>query len=91
MSRLIGGGDEILKPTLPPGGRKLSQLEENLASLDVKLSEEQLKSLNEASRIDFGSPYAWIFSISRGTINLGRLPGRAEIDRFGFLIDQVCQ
>ena len=38
------------------GARKLSQLQDNLASLDLELSAEQLKSLDEASRIEPGFP-----------------------------------
>jgi hypothetical protein len=37
------------------GARKLSQLKDNLASLDLSLSGEQLKTLDEASRIGLGS------------------------------------
>jgi hypothetical protein len=33
---------------------KLSQLNDNLASLDLSLSAEQLKTLDEASQIDLG-------------------------------------
>src|SRR5467141_4347363 len=36
--------------------RKVSQLHDNLASLDLELSAEQLKSLNGASQIDLGFP-----------------------------------
>jgi aryl-alcohol dehydrogenase-like predicted oxidoreductase len=44
-------------PVIPIiGARKVSQLQDNLASLDLELSAEQLKSLNEASRIDLGFP-----------------------------------
>jgi len=38
------------------GARKVSQLQDNLASLDLELSAEQLKSLDGASRIELGSP-----------------------------------
>jgi len=34
----------------------LSQLQDNLASLDLQLSAEQVKRLNEASRIEPGFP-----------------------------------
>lgn len=45
-------------PVIPIiGARKLSQLEDNLASLDLELSTEQLKILDEASRVDLGFPY----------------------------------
>jgi aryl-alcohol dehydrogenase-like predicted oxidoreductase len=44
-------------PVIPIiGARKVSQLQDNLASLDLELSDEQLKSLNAASRIDLGFP-----------------------------------
>src|SRR6202011_1081747 len=38
------------------GARKVSQLRDNLASLDLELSVEQLKSLDGASRIEFEFP-----------------------------------
>jgi len=45
-------------PVIPIiGARKLSQLQDNLASLDLALSEDQLKRLDEASRIEPGFPY----------------------------------
>jgi aryl-alcohol dehydrogenase-like predicted oxidoreductase len=44
-------------PVIPIiGARKVSQLQDNLASLDLELSAEQLKSLDEASRIELGFP-----------------------------------
>jgi len=44
-------------PVIPIiGARKVSQLQDNLTSLDFKLSTEQLKSLDEASRIELGFP-----------------------------------
>jgi aryl-alcohol dehydrogenase-like predicted oxidoreductase len=45
-------------PVIPIiGARKLSQLQDNLASLDVALSPEQVKALDQASQIDLGFPY----------------------------------
>jgi aryl-alcohol dehydrogenase-like predicted oxidoreductase len=45
-------------PVIPIiGARKLSQLQDNLASLDLTLSDEQLGTLDEASRIELGFPY----------------------------------
>ncbi len=45
-------------PVIPIiGARKLSQLQDNLASLDLTLSAEQLKKLEEASRIGLGFPH----------------------------------
>ena len=44
-------------PVIPIiGARKVSQLHDNLASLDLDLSAEQLKSLDGASRIELGFP-----------------------------------
>jgi aryl-alcohol dehydrogenase-like predicted oxidoreductase len=44
-------------PVIPIiGARKLSQLQDNLASFDFELSAEHLKSLDEASRIELGFP-----------------------------------
>jgi aryl-alcohol dehydrogenase-like predicted oxidoreductase len=45
-------------PVIPIiGARKLSQLQDNLASFDLCLSTEQLQVLDEASEIDLGFPY----------------------------------
>lgn len=45
-------------PVIPIiGARKLSQLQDNLASFEVTLSASQLKTLDDASRIDLGFPY----------------------------------
>ena len=44
-------------PVIPIiGARKLSQLQDNLASFDLALSADQLKALDEASRIELGFP-----------------------------------
>jgi aryl-alcohol dehydrogenase-like predicted oxidoreductase len=44
-------------PVIPIiGARKVSQLQDNLASLDLELSAEQIKSLDGASRIEPGFP-----------------------------------
>jgi aryl-alcohol dehydrogenase-like predicted oxidoreductase len=45
-------------PVIPIlGARKLSQLQDNLSSLELTLSSEQVKSLDEAGDIDLGFPY----------------------------------
>jgi aryl-alcohol dehydrogenase-like predicted oxidoreductase len=45
-------------PVIPiVGARKLSQLHDNLASLDLTLTPEHFKTLDEASRIELGFPY----------------------------------
>ena len=44
-------------PVIPIiGARKVSQLQDNLASLDLELSAEQLKSLDGASQVELGFP-----------------------------------
>jgi len=46
-------------PVIPIiGARKLSQLQDNLASIDLLLSADQLKAMDEASRIELGFPHA---------------------------------
>jgi len=46
-------------PVIPIiGARKLSQLQDNLASLDLQLSREQVQALDDASQIDLGFPYS---------------------------------
>ena len=45
-------------PVIPIiGARKLSQFQDNLASFDLELSADQLKTLDEASRIELGFPH----------------------------------
>ena len=45
-------------PVIPIiGARKLSQLQDNLASLDLELSADQLKTLDEASKVELGFPH----------------------------------
>jgi aryl-alcohol dehydrogenase-like predicted oxidoreductase len=45
-------------PVIPIiGARKLSQLQDNLASFELTLSADQLKTLDEASAIELGFPY----------------------------------
>jgi aryl-alcohol dehydrogenase-like predicted oxidoreductase len=45
-------------PVIPIiGARKLTQLQDNLASLDLSLSVDQLKVLDEASKVELGFPY----------------------------------
>ena len=45
-------------PVIPIiGARKLSQLQDNLASFDLTLSADQLRTLDEASQIELGFPY----------------------------------
>ena len=57
-------------PVIPiVGARKLSQLEDNLASIDLSFSADQLKTLDEASRIELGFPYdIYTKDLARGLI-----------------------
>ena len=48
-------------PVIPIiGARKVSQLQDNLASLDLELPAEQLKSLDAASHIELGFPQQYV-------------------------------
>ena len=61
-------------PVIPIiGARKLSQLQDNLASLDLTLSSDQLKTLDEASRIELGFPYGLYEKEMVRTIRYGGL------------------
>jgi diketogulonate reductase-like aldo/keto reductase len=45
-------------PVIPiVGARKLAQLEDNLASFNLTLSAQQIKTLDDASQIEAGFPY----------------------------------
>jgi aryl-alcohol dehydrogenase-like predicted oxidoreductase len=49
------------KNTLPIlGGRKLSQIQDNLGCLKVTLSEDQIRNLDEVSRIELGFPHDFL-------------------------------
>jgi aryl-alcohol dehydrogenase-like predicted oxidoreductase len=81
-------------PVIPiTGASKVSQLRDNLASLDLELSAEQLKSLDDASRIELGFPRVFtrkkwcvqsgmagggIASCSRATLS-GKILGRPRV------------
>ena len=57
------------------GARKVSQLSDNLASLDLELSAEQVNALDEASRVDLGFPYDFY---NRELVRSFRYGGMAE-------------
>jgi aryl-alcohol dehydrogenase-like predicted oxidoreductase len=64
-------------PVIPIiGARKLSQLQDNLANFDLTLSAEQLKMLDEASRIELGFPYELYAKEMPRTIAYGGLRDR---------------
>ncbi len=46
--------------TIIVGARTVAQLEQNLAALEVRLEPADLKDLDEASRPEWGYPYAFI-------------------------------
>jgi diketogulonate reductase-like aldo/keto reductase len=60
-------------PVIPIiGARKLSQLQDNLASVDLSLSADQLKALDEASRIELGFPHEiYVKELTRSFIHGG--------------------
>jgi hypothetical protein len=53
--------------------RKLSQFEDNLASFELTLSADQLKTLDEASRIELGFPHDMYAKAMVGAIRYGGL------------------
>jgi aryl-alcohol dehydrogenase-like predicted oxidoreductase len=55
------------------GARKLSQFQDNLASFDLTLSPDQLKTLDEASSIELGFPYELYAKAMPRTICYGGL------------------
>jgi aryl-alcohol dehydrogenase-like predicted oxidoreductase len=64
-------------PVIPIiGARKVSQLQDNLASLDLELSAEQLKSLDGASRIEPGFPQSIYEREMVGAIRYGGVQDR---------------
>jgi predicted oxidoreductase len=64
-------------PVIPIiGARKVSQLHDNLASIDLELSDEQVKSLDEASRIELGYPYDLYNTGMLRAFAYGRMRGR---------------
>ncbi len=48
LAWVLSQGDDVVPI---PGTRKVSRLEENLASLDIKLTEREIRSLNEAAPV----------------------------------------
>lgn len=62
------------------GARKLMQLQDNLASFDLELSAEHLKSLEEASRVDLGFPQDLYAIKAVGAIRYGGMRDRILVD-----------
>jgi aryl-alcohol dehydrogenase-like predicted oxidoreductase len=64
-------------PVIPIiGARKLAQLEDNLASLELELSAAQLQSLDAASRVDLGFPQEMYAKELVRTLRYGGLADR---------------
>ena len=64
-------------PVIPIiGARKLTQLQDNLANLDLELSAEHLKSLEEASRVELGFPQDLYAIKAVGAIRYGGMRDR---------------
>ncbi|MDN5286604.1 MAG: aldo/keto reductase [Mucilaginibacter sp.] len=59
------------------GPRNLKQLDDNLSSLDLTLTKEQINQLNEASQISLGSPHE-VIAASQSML-FGRGSGQIEI------------
>ena len=64
-------------PVIPIiGARKLSQFQDNLASFDVTLSADQLRTLDDASRVELGFPYDFYPREAVRAISFGGLRDR---------------
>jgi len=64
-------------PVIPIlGARRMAQLEDNLASLTLQLSSEQIKALDEASAVDPGFPYEMFAQQVPSTFRYGGMRDR---------------
>ena len=64
-------------PVIPIlGARRMAQLEDNLASLTLQLSSEQIKALDEASAVDLGFPYEMFAQQVPSTFRYGGMRDR---------------
>jgi diketogulonate reductase-like aldo/keto reductase len=50
------------------GGRKVEHLKQNVQALDISLSPEQIKRIDNAKQLDFGFPYSVIVRTSDQSI-----------------------
>jgi hypothetical protein len=57
IAAAVPGWDVSIVGVANASARTLDQVEDVLATIDVRLSAEQMTRLNEVSRIDFGFPY----------------------------------
>ena len=68
-------------PVIPiVGARKLTQIQDNLASFDLELSAEHLKSLEEASRVELGFPQDLYAIKAVGAIRYGGMRDRILVE-----------
>ena len=68
-------------PVIPIiGARKLTQLQDNLASFDLELAAEHLKSLEEASRVELGFPQDLYAIKAVGAIRYGGMQDRILVE-----------
>lgn len=64
-------------PVIPIlGARRMAQLEDNLASLTLQLSPEQIKALDDASAVDLGFPYEMFAQQVPSTFRYGGMRDR---------------
>jgi diketogulonate reductase-like aldo/keto reductase len=56
------------------GARKVSQIEDNLGSLDLELSEDQLARLDGASAVDLGFPHDFLLRDDVRQVVYGNTP-----------------
>jgi hypothetical protein len=78
-------------PVIPIiGARKVTQLQDNLGSLDLELSAEQLKSLDGASQTELGFPQSILRERNGSCDQVWRRVGPARALGFDFLTRQ-CQ
>ena len=69
LAWLLAQGADVI-PII--GSRKAAQVQDNLACLDVTLGTEQLKTLDDASRIELGFPHDFLQSpMVRGFVTAG--------------------
>ena len=62
------------------GASKASQMKENLACLDFKIPEEQMKQLDEVSKIDLGFPHEFLKSEMVKNVTFGGTYGQFDWD-----------
>jgi hypothetical protein len=74
------------------GGRKVEHLKQNIQALDISLSPEQIKRIDDANPIDFGFPYTVIVrtTIQLPDTTVAELVNRAIIQKRRSLDEASC-